>query len=65
MIVPGAKYHGMPHSETARDGSKSLWNSIFGQRFMTTITPFARARSAASSLTTPSCIQITWAGGPG
>ena len=34
-------------------------NSIFGQRSMTTVTPFARARSAAASLTTPSCIQIT------
>src|SRR5690606_27444826 len=40
----------------------SAWrrpNSIFGQRSMTTVSPAARARSAAASLTTPSCIQTT------
>jgi hypothetical protein len=53
MIVTGAE-HPSPRPEPARGGSKSLRNSIFGQRFTTTVTPFAHARSAASSLTTPS-----------
>ena len=34
-------------------------NSIFGQRSMTTVRPASRALSAAASLMTPSCIQIT------
>src|SRR5258708_39224197 len=37
----------------------SLWSrpySIFGQRFMTTVSPAASARCAAASLRTPSCI---------
>ena len=33
--------------------------SIFGQRFITTLMPLASASAAASSLRTPSCIQIT------
>src|SRR6185436_216863 len=33
--------------------------SIFGQRFITTLIPAASALAAASSLRTPSCIQIT------
>ena len=33
--------------------------SIFGQRFITTLRPAASASAAASSLRTPSCIQIT------
>src|SRR3546814_20633495 len=32
-------------------------NSIFGQRSITTVSPAARARSAALWLTTPSCIH--------
>ena len=37
--------------------------SIFGQRFMMTVTPFASARAAAASLRTESCIQITFGSG--
>jgi hypothetical protein len=33
--------------------------SILGQRFITTLRPLASASRAASSLRTPSCIQIT------
>src|SRR5438270_10618417 len=33
--------------------------SILGQRFITTLMPLASASAAASSLRTPSCIQIT------
>src|SRR5271166_596831 len=42
-----------------KPGGNSRRNSIAGQRFMTTVTPWARARRAASSLITPTCIQIT------
>ena len=35
--------------------------SIFGQRFITTVTPRASARSAAASLRTPSCIHNVFA----
>src|SRR5690606_39717417 len=34
-------------------------NSIFGQRFITTLRPAASARSAAASSRTPSCIHTT------
>jgi len=37
----------------------SLPYSILGQRFITTLTPAASAMAAASSLRTPSCIQMT------
>jgi len=35
--------------------------SIFGQRSITTASPAARARSAAGSLTTPSCVHTAFA----
>ena len=35
--------------------------SIFGQRFITTVTPAAAARSAAAASQTPNCIHRTWA----
>src|SRR5689334_19968225 len=35
--------------------------SILGQRFITTLRPASSARFAAASLTTPSCIQTTFA----
>ena len=35
--------------------------SIFGQRFMTTVSPAFSARAAAASLRTPSCIHTTLA----
>src|SRR6476619_2204125 len=37
--------------------------SIFGQRFITPLTPAASALSAAASRRAPSCIQITVGGG--
>src|ERR1700735_5220250 len=39
--------------------------SIFGQRFITTLTPLASASAAASSSRMPSCIQITCGRGLG
>src|SRR5260370_41477573 len=37
--------------------------SIFGQRFITTLSPAASALAAAASSRAPSCIQITFGGG--